>query len=399
MGRAFRISLAGIAAIGLLGACGAVTPATTPTPTPSPHRHHWHQPQRRRRRRSAPLVVTVRDVGPPISPWTQVQLSLVGEDGAVAGTFLDPGGVDGDAYAIGSGDVYFIDGTAVKALGADGTVTDAGVVPQVSTTVNADDLQSFTAFAVSPDDSTFIFGIPLAIQGDHGATSDHSQLWTEPVGGTAAEATMVYDDTNGDDQVVQPRWWGSAGILVSNLSTTGLGGAGPFLSYTDFDAAIFDPATHVLTSVQGDCLPTNPQPAEASAPVQVCESVPTDPNLTVDIGSEQVMVTMQVAGATSFGSVVVSDDARYLAYGAYIGTFGSGHYVTTVVDLSNGATVSSVSGDTPTQWLGGRSTCRLAVVPGRGDLPAVAELRQPGQALDGSGDRSAPVGSRLVAPA
>jgi hypothetical protein len=356
--RALRISLAGIAAIGLLGACGAVTPATTTTPTPSPTASA--PTPTATAAPLPPLVVTVRDVGPPISPWTQVQLSLVGEDGTVAGTFLDPGGVDGDAYAIGSGDVYFIDGTAVKALGPDGTVTDAGVVPPVNTTVDADDLQSFTAFAVSPDDSTFIFGIPLAIQGDHGATSDHSQLWTEPVGGTAAEATMVYDDTNGDDQVVQPRWWGSAGILVSNLSTTGLGGAGPFLSYTDFDAALFDPATHVLTSVQGDCLPTNPQPAEASAPVQVCESVPTDPNLTVDIGSEQVMVTMQVAGATSFGSVVVSDDARYLAYGAYIGTSGSGHYVTTVVDLSNGATVSSVSGDTPTQWL---ADDRLVVSP------------------------------------
>jgi fermentation-respiration switch protein FrsA (DUF1100 family) len=87
---------------------------------------------------------------------------------------------------------------------------------------------------------------------------------------------------------------------------------------------------------------------------------PTDTNLTVDFGSATVMVTMQTAGATSFGSVVVSDDARYLAYGAYIGTSGSGHYVTTVVDLSNGATVSSVSGDTPTQWL---ADDRLVVSP------------------------------------
>jgi hypothetical protein len=37
--------------------------------------------------------------------------------------------------------VYLIDGTAVKALGRDGTVSDAGVVPQVTTTVNPDDLQ------------------------------------------------------------------------------------------------------------------------------------------------------------------------------------------------------------------------------------------------------------------
>jgi hypothetical protein len=87
---------------------------------------------------------------------------------------------------------------------------------------------------------------------------------------------------------------------------------------------------------------------------------PTDTNLTVDFGSATVVVTMQASGATPFGSVVVSGDARYLAYGSYIGTFASGHCNATVVDLSNGATVSSVSGDTPVQWL---ADDRLVVSP------------------------------------
>lgn len=357
---ALRTGLIGAALAGALGACGHAAPSTTstpatptaspsllpaPSPTPSP----------------APLIVTARDTGPAESPWTAVQLSLLSEDGTLIGTFNDPGGVDGDAYTVGSGAVYFIDGTVVKALGRSGTVTDVGGVPQVPTTVNADDLQTYTTFAVSPDQTTFIFGIPLAIQGDHGATSDHSQLWSEPVGGTALSATMVYDDTNSTDSVLLPVAWGPGGVVVSQRSTTGLGGAGPFINYTYFEPATFDPTTHSLTPVQGNCLPANPQADDAPAPTYVCKSlVPSSPDVTVDIGSETATVTMHAAGATAFGSVVVSDDDRYLAYGAYIGNFGSGHYVTTIVDLTDGATVATISGFTPMQWL---DDDRLVVSP------------------------------------
>lgn len=343
-----RTGLLGVAVIGVLGACGALSPSTTTAPpTPSPSILPTPSPTAS----PAPLIVTARSAGPQGTPWTAVQLSLVGEDGAVAGTFDDPGGVDGDADTVGSAAVYFIDGTAVKALGRDGTVTDVGVVPQVSTTVNPDDLQGYTAFAVSPDGSTFIFGVPLAIQGDNGAASDHSQLWTEPVDGDAASATMVYDDTNSDDEVLLPISWSSSGVVVSQRSTTGLGGAGPFINYTYFEPAIFDPATHVLTAVQGDCLPVNGQANDAPAPTEVCEGVPSSSDLTVDIGSETATVTMQAAGATAFGSAVVSNDDRYLAYGAYIGEFGSGHYVATIVNLANGAPVATLAGYTPMQWL------------------------------------------------
>ena len=165
-----------IAAVGL-AACGSspatptarptLAPTATPTPAPPP-----------------PLVVTALRTG------SGVRLTLVGEDGSIAGTIDDAGGADGASYYIGSDHVYFIDGTTVNAIGRDGTVTDVGQVPQVSTTVTAADLQGYTTFAVSPDQTTLVFGIPLAITGDNGATTDHSQLWTELVGGTAASATM-----------------------------------------------------------------------------------------------------------------------------------------------------------------------------------------------------------------
>ena len=61
---------------------------------------------------TSPLVVTAGRTA------ASVQLSLVGEDGSVAATVDDPGGVDGDAYFVGSDDVYFIDRTAVKAIGS-----------------------------------------------------------------------------------------------------------------------------------------------------------------------------------------------------------------------------------------------------------------------------------------
>lgn len=358
--RVSTTGLVGAVLLTLLAGCGRATSPTAsarsaaPTAQPTPAQTPMPAPP-------APLVVTVADAGPAETPWTAVRLSLIGEDGTVAATVNDPGGVDGDAYTVGSEAVYFIDGTVVKALGRDGTVTDVGLVPQVSTTVTSDDLQAYTTFTVSPYDQTFIFGIPLAIQGDHGATSDRSQLWTEPVGGNAASATMVYDDTSSDDLVLLPISWGPTGVLISQRSTTGLGGAGPFINDTDFEAVTFDPTTRLLTAVQGNCLPVNPQAGDAPTPVDVCEAPnPSSPDLTVDIGSETATVTMQAAGATAFGSVVVSDDDRYLAYGAYIGDFASGHYVATIVNLVNGATVATVSGFTPMQWL---NDDRLVVSP------------------------------------
>jgi hypothetical protein len=49
--------------------------------------------------------------------------------------------------------------------------------------------------------------------------------------------------------------------------------------------------------------------------------------------------------------VSVSGDGRYLAYGAYVGTFDSGYYVTTVVDLNTKKTVSTVRNFAPEVWL------------------------------------------------
>jgi hypothetical protein len=142
-----------------------------------------------------------------------VQLTLVGENGTVAASTNDPGGVDGDAYTVGTDHVYFIDGTTVKAMGRDGTITDAGQVPQVSTTATATDESSNIAFAISPDESTLVFGIPRAVAGDNGATIDDSQLWTEAVGDTAASATMVYDNSQ-LDKVLLPFAWSNTSLWV-----------------------------------------------------------------------------------------------------------------------------------------------------------------------------------------
>ena len=325
-----------IAAVGL-AACGSspvtqtarptLAPTATPVPTPSP----TPVP-------TPPLVVTALRTG------AAVQLTLVGEDGSVAATVDDPGGADGASYFVGSDHVYFIDGTTVKAIGRDGTVTDAGQVPQVSTTVTAIDLQQYTALAVSPDETTLVFGLPLAIAGDNGATTDHSQLWTEPLGGTAASATMVFDDANNSEnggEVLMPFAWSNTGISVSEMPK-GLGGAGPFLSYVGFNAATFDPTTRALTPLQ-DC-------SVSTAPGSVCVTQEGSSSLKVVRSSGTETLTMQPANAT-YGAVRVSGDGRYLAYGAYVGVLGPGHYVTTVVDLSTNATVSTVRGFTPEEWL------------------------------------------------
>jgi hypothetical protein len=306
----------------------------------------------------APLVVTFRNTGPAASPWTAVQVSLVGEDGTVTGTFNDPGGTHGDAYTVGSNHVYFIDGTTVKAMGRDGTTTDAGQIPQVHTTVTADNEAFFTALAVSPDESTLVFGVPLAIVGENGATSDRSQLWTEPVGGTAASATMVYD-YKAAGSVLRPFAWSASAIWVSDIPTSGLGGAGPFLDYSGFGASTFDPASHVLTANHGGCYISDARAIDRSSSNYACAS-PGSPILHISLPSGTRTVSMQPASATGFGAFRISDDARYLAYGAYIGNFGSGRYVATVVDLSSGAIAATVQGYTPKAWL---SDDRLVVSP------------------------------------
>ncbi|HXC76094.1 MAG TPA: hypothetical protein VNU19_03495, partial [Candidatus Acidoferrum sp.] len=81
-----------IAALGL-AACGStVTPSAIPTPattvasTPAPTATPVPTPSP-----APPLVVTALRTG------AAVQLSLVGENGSIAATVEDPGGVDGHA--------------------------------------------------------------------------------------------------------------------------------------------------------------------------------------------------------------------------------------------------------------------------------------------------------------
>jgi hypothetical protein len=309
------------------------TPVPTPSPTPVPTPSPTPVP-------TPPLVVTAGG-----NSATAMQLSLVGENGSVAATVEDPGGVDGHAYYVGTDDIYFLDGTTVKAFGRSGTVSVVGQVPQVKTTVTAADLQGYTTFAVSPDQTTLVFGIPVAMTFDNGATTDHSQLWTEPTGGTAADATMVYDDANNVDnggEVLMPFAWSTTGIAISEMCK-GLGGVGPFLQFTGCAQATFDPTTRALTQLQDLC------PATV-APGSVCVAN-GDSGLTVVRSSGTETLPLQPANAADYGPVSVSGDERYLAYGAYMGTFDSGYYVTTVVDLSTKKTVSTVRNFAPEVWL------------------------------------------------
>src|ERR1022692_300753 len=291
------------------------TPVPTPSPTPAP---------------PPPLVVTAGG-----NSATAVQLSLVGENGGIAATVEDPGGVDGHAYYVGTDDVYFLDGTTVKAFGRSGTVSTVGQVPQVKTSVTAADLQGYTTFAVSPDQTTLVFGLPVAMTFDNGATTDHSQLWTEPTGGTAASATMVYDDANNSDnggEVLMPFAWSTTGISVSEMCK-GLGGVGPFLEWTGCAQATFNPTTRTLVQT-----PINSEwggylcPATVT-PGSVCVE-DGDSSLTVVRSSGNETIALHPVNAAAYGPVSVSGDGRYLAYAAYVGIFDSGYYLTTVVDLS-----------------------------------------------------------------
>jgi hypothetical protein len=351
-----------IVAIGLAACGSSSTPAASPTPsptaTPSPTPTPTPTPP-------PPLVVTLAGT------QSLRQLSLVGENGTVAATVTVPGGIDGSAYYVGSDHVYVIDGTVVKALARDGSISVAGQIPQLATTVTAADRQAYTTFAVSPDESTLVFGIPLAVAGDNGATADHSQLWIEPTGGTAASATMVYDDANNVDnggEPLTPFGWNSTGISVSQ-QPKGLGGVAPFGSFAEFGAVTFDPTTRTLgKSLQ--CTASNP-----SGSVCVTQASPASPvpsKLQVVQSSSTTTLAMQPANAAEYGAVTVSADGRYLAYGSYIGNFAGGYYETHVVDLSTNTTVATLRNYAPAVWL---SDGRLVV--GQGKYQAGAWLLSP----------------------
>jgi hypothetical protein len=294
---------------------------------------------------------------------------LVGENGKVAATVTVPGGIDGNAYYVGSDHVYFIDGTVVKTLARDGSISVAGQIPQLATTVTAADRQGYTAFAVSPDESTLVFGIPLAIIGDNGAKADHSQLWTEPVGGTAASATLVYNDANdttNGGQVLAPFAWNGAGIAISQ-QPKGLGGAGPFSNYAAFQAVTFDPTTRTL----GKSWTCPASDSSGSVCVTPVNTSTLSSKLQVMQSSGTTTLTMQPANA-QYGAISVSADGRYLAYGAYVGEFGAGYYLTKVVDLTTDNIVASLRNFSPVVWL---SDGRLIV--GEGPYQAGTWLLSP----------------------
>ena len=85
-------------------------------------------------------------------------------------------------------------------------------------------------------------------------------------------------------------------------------------------------------------------------------------------GSGTTTLTMQPANA-QYGDISVSDDGRFVAYGAYVGEFDSGYYLTKVVDLSTNTTVASLRIFTPGVWL---SDGRLIV--GEGDQAGTSSL-------------------------
>jgi hypothetical protein len=351
---AHRAATAAVGVCAVLAACGATTtttpvatasPLPSPPPTAAPTPSATAAPQ-------PPLLVTVQYIGPTLDPLSAIKLTLISESGSVAGSFSDPGGVDGDAYFIAANHVYFIDGTTLKAMGRDGTVTNAGQVPQPATAVTGADRSQFTKFAVSPDESTLLFGIPLAVVGDGTATRDHSQLWSEPEGGTAASATMVYDETGSAGGVLLPFAWTSGGIWGSDLNTSGLGGAGPFLDYSAFNPFTFDPVSHVLTAVPASCVLADAAVVDA-ANNYACSPQSNAPVIKVSVQSGTKTVTMAPADATGFGAYAVSNDGRYLAYGAFAGDFGlgTGSDQTTIVDLNSSTTVATVQGYAPGCWL------------------------------------------------
>jgi hypothetical protein len=76
-----------------------------------------------------------------------------------------------------------------------------------------------------------------------------------------------------------------------------------------------------------------------------------DSSLTVVRSSGNETIALHPVNAAAYGPVSVSGDGRYLAYGAYVGTFDSGYYETEVVDLSTKKTVSTVRNFAPEVWL------------------------------------------------
>jgi hypothetical protein len=148
-------------------------------------------------------------------------------------------------------------------------------------------------------------------------------------------------------------------VWGSDMNTSGLGGAGPFLDYSAFNPFTFDPTSHVLTAVPSTCFLADASVIDRENN-DACPTDPTSPVLKVVVPSGTKTVDMEPLGATGFGAFAVSDDGRYLAYSAYTGDFGAGTYQTTVVDLDSTTTIATLQGYAPDVFL---DDDRLVVEP------------------------------------
>jgi len=215
------------------------------------------------------------------------------------------------------------------------------------------------------------------------------KLWTEPIGGTVASATMVYDDVSTAGYVAAPvrlEQQPPSGCRSSRQPVSGE----PSVPRLFHFAAGNGPIRHRvwLTPVTGDCSPSDDSAFDSSSPNVIWSRVADGQERDRGTPSGTRTVVMQPRVPPLSGPSGSLTDGQYLAYGAYLGTFGSGHYITTVVDL--GSMRSSQPCRATRRCSAQRRPSRRVALVRRGCvLPALTELRQPRQVVRGSADRSA----------
>jgi hypothetical protein len=263
---------------------------------------------------------TVASVAIPDNPWN-VDLPVVGHH------------------------VYFVDGTDVRAVAADGsihTVTTL-LLPDLSTMYG-----SAVGLTISPNEGQVAYGYAVGINSS--GTTYSSRVFVAHVGGSPDPLLEVLADPTG---FLLPFAWTNGGLWVSH-TPIGLGGAGPFLNFRGLNPSLVDVNSGAIGPIAMGC-PSANLPSDRPNGASVC-ATSGNQSLAVSLPDGSSRTLPNPAPSLQLGDLTLTADGTALAVGTAM-VYSSGDvgwsYQRTWVAVTNRGTWSSVApvGTLPVTWL------------------------------------------------
>jgi len=304
-------------------ASGSVAVSATPMPLPS-----------------VALTATVRSVDGTVEVLHVMRL-----DGTIVASVAVPDNPWNVNLPVVGHHVYFVDGTDVKAVAADGsihTVTTL-LLPDLSTMYG-----SALGLTISPNEGEVAYGYAVGINSS--GTTYASRVFVAHVGGSPDPLLDVPADPTG---FLLPFAWTNGGLWVSH-TPIGLGGVGPFLNFRGLNPSLVDVNSGVIGPIANGC-PAASLPSDRPNGAFVC-ATSGNQGLAVSLPDGSSRTLPNPAPSLQLGDLTLSADGAALAVGtAMVNSSGDvgWSYQRIWVAATNSGRWSSVApvGTLPVIWL------------------------------------------------